>query len=86
MKINQNFVIYNTGGETLLVPTAEAPFHRLMQGNETLDFILNFLKNDVTEEEIISALAAEYEGNIADMREDVFKTLSELRRIGAIDE
>ncbi len=86
MKINQNFVIYNTGGETLLVPTAEAPFHGLMQGNETLDFILNFLKNDVTEEEIISALAAEYEGNIDDMREDVFKTLSELRRIGAIDE
>ena len=85
MKINQNFVIYNTGGETLLVPTAEAPFHGLMQGNETLDFILNFLKNDVTEEEIISALAAEYEGNIDDMREDVASALEQLRKIGALE-
>lgn len=86
MKLNPNFVIHNTGQETLLVPTADAPFHGLVQGNETIDFILNYLQNDVTEEEIVSALAAEYNGNIEDMREDVAKALSELRKIGALDE
>ena len=32
------------------------------------------------------ALAAEYSGNIEEMREDVSKTLSELRRIGALSD
>ncbi|WP_316630568.1 PqqD family protein [uncultured Ruminococcus sp.] len=86
MKLNPNFLLHNIGEETLLVPTAGAPFHGLLQGNETIGFILKQLEEETTEEEIVSALADEYKGNIGDMREDVSKTLFELRRIGAIDE
>ena len=49
MKLNHNFIVHNTGDETLLVPTAEAPFHGLIQGNKTLEFILNCLQEDTTE-------------------------------------
>lgn len=85
MKLNHNFIVHNTGDETLLVPTAEAPFHGLIQGNKTLEFILNCLQEDTTEE-IISAISAEFRGNADEIREDVEKTVSELRRIGALDE
>ena len=86
MKLNHNFIVHNTGDETLLVPTAEAPFHGLIQGNKTLEFILNCLQEDTTEEEIIGAISAEFRGNADEIREDVEKTVSELRRIGALDE
>lgn len=85
MKLNHNFIVHNTGDETLLVPTAEAPFHGLIQRNKTLEFILNCLQEDTTEE-IISAISAEFRGNADEIREDVEKTVSELRRIGALDE
>ena len=48
MKLNPNFVIHNIDRETLLVPTAEAPFHGLVQGNPTVVFILNHLRQDTT--------------------------------------
>lgn len=86
MKLNRNFVIHNTGEETLLVPTAGAAFHGLLQGNETVDFILNCLNEETDEEQIVNGLAKKYHGNIEEMREDVANVLAELRRIGAIDE
>lgn len=86
MKLNPNYILHNTGKDSLLIPTAGAPFHGLLQGNETIGFILKQLEEETTENEIVSALAADYKGNIDDMREDVAKVLSELRRIGALDE
>lgn len=86
MKLNPNFVIHDTGDETLLVPTAAAPFHGLIQGNATLSCILRCLQKETTEEEIVSTLAAQFSGNADDMRADVAKALAELRRIGAIEQ
>lgn len=86
MKLNQNFIIHNMGEETLLVPTAEAPFHGLVQGNSTVEFILNCLQNETTEEDIFAELSKEYKGSVNDMREDVASVIAQLRKIGAIDE
>lgn len=86
MKLNPNFVIHNIDRETLLVPTAAALFHGLVQGNPTVDFILNHLRQDTTEEEIVAAMSREYNGNISDMREDVARVVAQLKQIGAIDE
>ena len=47
MKLNPDFVVHNTGEETLLVPTARAPFHGLVQGNKTLDVILGCLQTEI---------------------------------------
>lgn len=84
MKLSPSFIEHNTGRETLLVPTAEASFHGLVQGNPTASFILNCLKNDTTEEEIVAAMQREYSGDVEAMREDVAEFIGQLKKIGAV--
>ncbi len=86
MKLNDNFIVHTISEETMLIPTAEAPFHGLGEGNETVRAILNCLAKDTTEEEIVNALEAEFEGSREEMTEDVRSVISKLRAIGAIDE
>ena len=85
MKLNPAFVVHNTGEETLLIPTAAAQFHGLVEGNKTLDVILGCLQTDTTEEAIVAALAARFHGSADDMREDVASALEQLRKIGALE-
>ena len=84
MRISQNFVVYNMNEETLLVPTAEASFHGLGEGNKTVGVILNCLTKGTTEEEIVDALAAEFDGNRKEMAEDVRSVIAKLKSMGAI--
>lgn len=84
MKLNENFLVHRLNGETLLIPTAAAPFHGLGEGNETVGAILDCLKNETTEEEILNALEAAFEGSRSDMAEDVRSVIAKLRSIGAI--
>ena len=86
MKLNENFVIHQIGSETMLVPTAEAPFNGLGEGNEPVGVILNCLREDTTEAQIVDALAAAFTGSREEMAEDVSAVLAQLRAIGAIDE
>lgn len=86
MKLNSNFIIYNTGKETMLVPTAAAPFHGLLQGNPTMEFILDRLRTDTTEEEIVAAMSENFKGDAGEMREDVSTAIAALRKIGAIED
>ena len=60
MKLNPDFLSHSLDGEAVLVPTAQAEFHGPVQGNRTLAVILECLQNDVTEQDIVDALAARY--------------------------
>ena len=86
MKLKDEFIVHNVGDETLLVPTAEASFHGLVQGNKTVDVILNCLLKDTTEEEILSVMKERFDGDEADMRADIADVVKQLRSIGAIDD
>ena len=86
MKLKNEFIVHNVGDETLLVPTADASFHGLVQGNKTVDTILSCLKEDTTEERILDSLKEKYDGDEADMRADIADVIKRLRAIGAIDE
>lgn len=85
MKLKDEFIVHNVGDETLLVPTAEASFHGLVQGNKTVDVILNCLMKDTTEEEILSVMKERFDGDEADMRADIADVIAQLRAIGAVD-
>lgn len=86
MKLKNEFIVHNVGDETLLVPTADASFHGLVQGNKTVDTILSCLKEDTTEEKILDSLKEKYDGDEEDMRADIADVIKRLRVIGAIDE
>ncbi len=86
MKLKKEFITHDTGAESLLVPTGAAGFAGLVKGNKTLGAILELLKQDTTEKEIITAMKARFDAPEEVIARDVNKALTELRKIGAIDE
>ena len=85
MKIKKEFIVHNTGDETILVPTGTADFSGIVKGNKTVGFILDCLKADITRDEIIAKLNAALDAPAGVIERDVDKALDELRGIGAID-
>ena len=86
MKLSKKFVTRNSPQESLLVPTGKAAFAGLVRGNKTLGAILELLKKDTDEAAIIKALCARFDAPEAVIAADVEKTLTELRKIGALEE
>ena len=86
MKLKKEFIPYNTDGESLLVPIGGAGFSGLVRGNRTLGVILALLKEDTTEEEIVAAMKQQFDAPEETIARDVKRVLSELRKVGAIDE
>ena len=86
MKLNPDFLTHTMDGTALVVPTAEAPFHGLVQGNKTVGVILECLKHDTTEQEIVDTLCERFEGDRAEMAQDVADVIAKLKGIGAIDD
>ena len=86
MKLKKDFIFHNTGREALLVPTGEAGFSGLVKGNKTLAAIIDLLHEDITEEEIIAALHERYEAPEGAIESSVSRAISELRKLGMLDE
>ena len=86
MKLNDRFVKHTIDGQTVLVPTAGAPFHGLIQGNKSVDVILDCLKSDTTEEEIVDNMCTRFKGDREIISADVADVIKRLKDIGAIDE
>lgn len=86
MKLKDTFVQHNMDGHTVIVPTAGADFHGLIQGNKTLAVIADCLKQDTTEEEIVDTLCARFDGDREIIKADVAEAVKKLKEIGAIDE
>ena len=86
MRIKKEFIVHDTGSESLLVPTGNAGFAGLVKGNKTLGAILEILKKDHTEDEIIDEMRGRYDAPKEVISADVKKAVAELRRIGALEE
>ena len=86
MKLKKEFVAHTSGRKSLLVPVGTAEFSGMVKGNKTLGAILELLKEETTEAEIIAAMKARYDAPEETIARDVRKILTELREIGAIEE
>ncbi len=86
MKIRKEFIPYDTGEESFLVPAGGAGFSGLVKGNKTLGAVLDLLKTDTTKEKIIAAMQERFDAPKEIITEDVEKVIRELRKIGAIEE
>ncbi len=86
MKLNKDFIIHNTNDESILVPSGNAEFSGVVRGNKTFGAILELLKKDITEEQMIAELEARFDAPEGAVAGDVKKAIVELRKIGAIDE
>ena len=86
MKLKDDFILHSVDNETLLVPTADADFRGVVQGNKTVGAILNCLLTHTTEDKILDSLKEKYEGDENEMREDIRGLIAKLREIGALEE
>ena len=86
MKLKSCFISHQFDGQTVIVPTADASFHGLVQGNKTLSVIAECLTHETTEEEIIETLCARFDGDREMIKADVADAVKRLKEIGAIDE
>ena len=86
MKLKKEFLLHNTSGESILVPTGKAGFSGVVRGNKTLGAVLELLKKDTSEAEIIAGMKKQFDAPEGAIEQDVAKVLAELRKIGALDE
>ena len=86
MKLKSEFILHNTGAETVLVPTGRADFSGVARGNATFGAILALLEHDMSEQAIVDALLDTYDAPRELVEKDVARALAELRNIGAIEE
>ena len=86
MKLNKEFLLHDTGSESILVPLGSAGFSGVVRGNKTLGVLLELLKEETTEAELVAAMKARFQAPEGAIEKDVEKALAELRRIGALDE
>ncbi len=85
MKLNREFLLHSAGGETVLVPTGAADFSGVVRGNRTLGAMLELLRTETSEAELVAALRARFDAPEGAVERDVKTVLDELRRIGALD-
>lgn len=88
MKLKYNFIVNDVAGKKVAVAVGEdlSNFNGFIKMDENGAFIFNLLKNDVTEDEIISALVEEFgvEDN-AELREGVSGFIASLVKEGVIE-
>ncbi len=88
MRLRNGFVTEGNKGAYIIKPTGEAAqrFHGLIKSNKTAAFIVECLKEDTTEEEIIEKMVEKYDAPKERIAEDVFRIVTQLERIGALIE
>ena len=84
MRLKKTFVVNQVGGETIVVPIT-GDFNGVAKTNDIGGFILECLKEDVSIEEIVDRVFAEYDAPRDKIQADVEKLISQLREIDAIE-
>lgn len=85
MKLKKEFIVHNADGESMLISTGAGSFSGMVRGNKTLGAILELLKEETTEAEIVAGMLQRFDAPEAVIAADVAKAITQLRKIGAID-
>jgi hypothetical protein len=85
MKLKKGFITRKMGNEQIMVATGKAKFSGFTRANPAAAFIINCLKEDTTVENIVDAMAANFDAPRDVLEADVIKIVDKLRSIGAID-
>ncbi len=86
MKLRDEYLVYLRNEKSILVPVGKQGFNGVVRINKSAAAIIDYLKEETTEEVIIQKMLAEYDASEEQIAGDVRKVLNELKRIGAITE
>ncbi|MCM1315834.1 MAG: PqqD family protein [Alistipes senegalensis] len=85
MKLKNEFMTHMDGENQMMVDVS-LNFSGLVRSNKTAAEIVELLKFDTTEENIVSAMQKKYDVSESVLKKDVHRIIEILRSIGAIDE
>lgn len=85
MKLKNGFVTREMAGEQIMVSSTGA-FSGLVRSNATAAFIVDCLKEEISEQEIVAKMLEKYDAEETVISADVKRILDTLRKIGALDE
>ena len=86
MKLKDGFITHEGAGEQITVSAGSVSFSGMIRSNQTAGFIVECLKEEITEDEIIERLLAKYDAPKEQITKDVASVLVKLRGIGAVEE
>lgn len=80
MKIDKSFILREIAGDYVIVPTGDTAlqFNGLITVNEVGAFLWEKLQEEITEQELVEAVLAEYEVDAETARKDVSEFLDYL--------
>lgn len=86
MKLKDGFLTYNDGDDSIIVGTDKVHFNGIARFNSSAAYMVELLKSETTEEEIVDSMLEKYDVPKERLAADVKRVLEALRSIGAIDE
>lgn len=88
MKLRDGFITYATDEEQIMVAAGSAAeyFHGMVRSNRTAAYIIDCLTREITQEQLVDAMAEKYDAPRSVIAGDVARVLESLRGIGALDE
>ena len=88
MKLKEGFITHDSDGEHIMVAVNEESdkFHGLVRSNKTAAFIIECLKQESTEEQIVDKVMEKYDAAFDTVKTDVHRIIETLRSIQAIHE
>ena len=85
MKLKDTYITHDSDGEQILLDTSSS-FAGLIRNNKTAAFIVECLKEDITEEKIVEAMLEKYDAPKDVLAKDVSDVIEKLRKVGALYE
>ena len=85
MKLKDTYITHDSDGEQILLDTSSS-FAGLIRSNKTAAFIVECLKDNTTQENIVNAMFEKYDAPKDVLAKDVSDVIEKLRKVGALDE
>lgn len=86
MRLKDGFITHEGAEEHITVPAGGLSFSGMVRSNKTAGFIVECLKDEVTEEQIVEKMLEKYDAPKERITRDVEDVLAKLRGIGALEE
>ena len=85
MKLKDTYITHDSDGDQILLDTSSS-FAGLIRNNKTAAFIVECLKEDITEENIVEAMFEKYDAPKDVLAKDVSDVVEKIRKVGALYE
>ena len=86
MKLKDSFITQDIEDTQFMVAVGESSFNGIVRSNRTAAFIVDCLREETTEAQIVDAMCRRYDAPKETIASDVHGIIGKLRGIGAIEE